>query len=116
MNYERIEKYSLISVGVLSIALFFVGYKYGLGMLLGGFAGLLGFKMIERLENVSMLDYRVLKSKLRRNHLLRYLIYSIVLLGCFLKPTTFSFITCLIGLLVTKVWIVIVETKLVKER
>lgn len=116
MNYERIEKYSLISVVVLSAGLFAVGYDYALGMLLGGLAGLLSFKMIQRLENVSMLDYRVLKSKLRRNHLLRYLIYSIVLLGCFLRPNTFSFITCLIGLLITKVWIVIVETKLVKER
>ena len=116
MSYERIEKYSLISVSVLSIGLFFIGYQYALGMLLGGLAGLLGFKMIQKLENVSMVDYRVLKSKLRRNHLLRYLIYSIVLLGCFLRPNAFSFITCLVGLLITKIWIVIVETKLVKER
>lgn len=116
MNYEKIEKYSLISVVVLSAGLFLVGYNYALGMLLGGLAGLLSFKMIQRLENVSMLDYRVLKSKLRRNHLLRYLIYSIVLLGCFVRPNTFSFVTCLLGLLITKVWIVIVETKLVKER
>ena len=116
MSYERIEKYSLISIVTLTAGLFFVGYKYALGMLLGGLAGLLGFKMIQKLENVSMVDYRVLKSKLRRNHVLRYLIYSIVLLGCFLRPNTFSFITCLVGLLMTKVWIIIVETKLLKER
>lgn len=116
MNYDRIEKFSVISVIALAALLILIGYKYALGLILGGLAGLLAFKMIQKLENVSMLDYRVLKSKLRRNHLLRYFIYLIVLLGCFLRPNMFSFITCMIGLLITKFWIVLIETKAVKER
>lgn len=115
MSYDKIEKLSLISVIVLSAFCLFIGYNYALGMFLGGLASLMSFKMIQRLENVNMSDLRFLKSKLRRNHLLRYLIYMIVLLACFLRPKVFSFITCMIGLLITKFWIVIVETKLVKE-
>ena len=115
MNYKKIEKYSLISVITISIILLFIGKKYALGLLLGGLASLMGLKIIEKLENIEMIDYQCLKRKLRKNHLIRYLIYGIVLLGCFLRPNVFSFITCFIGLLVTKFWIVIIESRALKE-
>ncbi len=115
MNYRKIERFSLISLGLVVVILFFISSKYALGFLLGGLAGLLGFKMIERLENIEIYDYRVLKSKLRRNHALRYLIYGVVLLASCLRPNVFSIVTCFIGLLLTKVWIVIIEKKELKE-
>lgn len=115
MNYRKIEKFTLISVIVLSIILFFIGKKYGLGLLLGGLAGLLGLKVIERLDSVELIDYKHLKAKLRRNHLIRYLIYATVILASFLRGNVFSFITCFIGLLLSKIWIVIIETRELKE-
>ena len=115
MNYRKIEKCSLISMVVLCAFLIFVGKKYSLGLLLGGLASLLGLKIIERLNDVQISDYQILKRRLRKNHLIRYLIYGVVLLGSFLRPNVFSFITCFLGLLLTKVWIVIVETRSLKE-
>lgn len=115
MNYKRIERFTLISICALSFILLVFGFKYSLGLVLGGLASLFSLKMIERLENVEIKDYKILKSRLRRNHLIRYLVYSIVLLGSFLRPNTFSFITCFVGVLMSKVWIVIVESKELKE-
>lgn len=115
MNYRKIEKLSLISLTLIVIVLFFISSKYALGFMLGGLAGLLGFKIIERLENIQIYDYKVLKSKLRRNHALRYLIYGVVLLASCLRPNVFSIFTCFIGLLLTKIWIVIIEKRELKE-
>lgn len=115
MNYKKIEKFSLISLCFVVVILFFINNKYALGFLLGGLAGLLGLKMIEKLENVEIYDYKVLKSKLRRNHVLRYLIYGVVLLASCLRPNVFSIFTCFIGLLLTKIWIVIIEKRELKE-
>lgn len=115
MNYRKIEKFSVISLLVLCFVLIFFGKAYSLGLLLGGLASLLGLKFIEKLDNIEITDYRFLKSKLRKNHLIRYLIYGVVLLGSFLRPNVFSYITCFIGLLLTKVWIVILESRELKE-
>lgn len=115
MNYRKIEKFSLVSLIVLCVGLLFVGKEYSLGLLLGGLASLFGLKIVEKLDDVEMVDYRCLKRKLRNNHLIRYLIYGVVLLGSFLRPNVFSYITCFIGLLLTKFWIIIVETRELKE-
>ena len=115
MNYSKIEKFSVISIIVIGSILIFIDYKYSLGLVLGGLASLLSLKMIQKLEKVEMGNYKYLKSKLRKNHALRYLIYALVLLACMLRPNVFSFVTCAIGLLVTKIWIVIVEQKELKE-
>lgn len=115
MNYSKIEKFSVISVMIISFILIFIDYKYSLGMVLGGLASLLSFKMIQKLENVEIGNYKYLKSKLRRNHVLRYLIYVLVLLACMIRPNVFSYITCAIGLLITKIWIVIIEQRKLKE-
>lgn len=115
MSYKKIEKYTIITLLILCVGLLIIGKKYSLGLLLGGLASLLGLKIVEKLDDVELDDYKYLKSKLRKNHLIRTLIYSIVLLGCFIRPNVFSYITCFIGLLLTKVWIFIIETKGLKE-
>lgn len=115
MNYKKIEKYSLISLGIICLCLLIFGYKYSLGFLLGGLTSLFNLKVIEKLEDVELVNYKSLKSDLRKNHLIRSFMYALVLLASFLRPNVFSFITCMIGLLLTKVWIVIIESKELKE-
>jgi hypothetical protein len=115
MNYRKIEKYSIISLMIVCGILLFVGKKYFLGLLLGGLASLLGLKIIERLENMDIVSHIQVKRKLRKNHLIRYLIYGVVLFASFIRPNVFSYITCFLGLLLTKIWIVIIETSDLKE-
>lgn len=115
MNYRKIEKYTIISLVIMCISLMFFDKKYSLGLLLGGLASLLGLKIIEKLDSVEINDYKSLKSRLRKNHLIRYLVYALVMFFSFFRPKVFSYITCFVGLLLTKFWLIIIESRDLKE-
>ena len=105
MDYQKIEKYSLITVLCFSIILFIINQSYGLGFILGGLASLLAFRWLQRLEGIPMNDLRVLKKSLLRNKLMRYLIYAISLFIAFMLPRNFNYVTCFLGIMSVRVWI-----------
>ena len=111
MDYQRIEKYSVITLLVCFVCLILFSQPMGLGFLLGGLSSLLAFKHLQKLEYVPLEDLKYLRKSLSRNKLIRMLIYALAFLVCFFYKDTFNFIACFFGLLLVRTWVMFVGGK-----
>ena len=108
IDYQRMEKYSVCTLVVGLFLLSFFSWSYALGFLLGGLSALLAFKWLQRLEYLPLDNIIVVKKALTRNKLIRYLIYALAIGACFIRPSSFNYVACFIGILIVRFWFVYV--------
>lgn len=99
-----VKKIRIFTIGLTlipSIILVLINYTYGLGFLLGGLLNLIGFEMIVySSRNAPLTNFT---KSLKRNRLIRYIIYIVIIFIAIYFRNVFNLICFIIALSVNRI-------------